>query len=81
MEINTLPPLAGGVEAFSRASQGIEQNAQNIVAQTTETAEASAPSLEESLVNLNENRNYSLAGVKLIEAEDNMVGLLLDVDA
>ena len=80
MEIST-PPLAGGIEAFNRSSQNIEQNAQNIVSQTTETAKPAAPSLEESLVSLNENTNYSLAGVKLIEAEDSMVGLLLDVNA
>ena len=79
MEISSLP-LSGGVEALNRASQNIVQDAQAIVAQTTETASKEAPSLEESLVSLNENKNYSLAGVKLIEAEDNMLGLLLDVE-
>lgn len=77
--MNTISAFNSGVQAFQTANNQIEQNAQNIARQTTGLASSSEPSLEESLVSQSQAETYALAGVKVVQSADEVLGTLLDI--
>ncbi|SEF79462.1 hypothetical protein [Marinobacterium lutimaris] len=77
--MNTISAFNSGVQAFQTASNQIEQSAQNIAQQTTGLASDAAPSLEESLISQTEAKTYALAGVKVVQSADEVLGTLLDI--
>jgi len=69
-------PVASGVQAFLGASQRIEESADKIAQSSDKGADAN---LAEPLIELKVAEQQAIAATKIIEAENNTVGTLLDV--
>jgi len=72
--------LSGGIQAFHRAEEKMSDAANAIVKATTDR-EASASDFVKPLVSMQEAEIQAKAAARLIEAEDEMIGSILNVDA
>jgi len=87
--MSTISPISAGMQPLSTAYSQIQRSGKEIAASTTSGSSgtssgangASASSLTESLVGQQEAQTYALAGVKVVQAADEVIGTILDVSA
>lgn len=72
--------LSGGIEAFHRAERTMASAAQDIASAGT-NREASVSDFVKPLVSMKEAEIQAKAAARVIRAEDEMIGSLLDVKA
>lgn len=72
--------LSGGVQAFHRASESVTEAATEIAKATTDR-EASTTDFVTPLISMQEAEIQAKAAAKLIDAEDAMIGSILDTRA
>lgn len=81
--MNVLPPLQTGLSGISRGFEGLQEAASNIAkagARTTESNNTAAD-LTQSLVDLQEQSQATLASVKVVDSANEVLGTLLDINA
>ncbi|MFC6671062.1 hypothetical protein [Marinobacterium aestuariivivens] len=76
--MNTISAYASGVQTLQNASASLNGHAGNI-ARASADLPVEAP-LTDSLIGLQQAETYALSGVKVIQAADNVLGTLLDIE-
>lgn len=81
--MNILPTLQTGLSGVSRGFENLQEIASDIAQTGTSNPESSntAAELTQSLVDLQEQKQATLAAVKVVNATDEVLGALLDVTA
>lgn len=81
--MNILPPLQSGLSGISRGFENLQEIATDIAQAGTSNPESinTAAELTQSLVELQEQEQATLAAVKVVNATDEVLGALLDVTA
>lgn len=70
--------FASGIQALQIADTHLGQHAREIARAPTSVPDA-AP-LTDSLLGLQQAETYALSGLKVIQAADNVIGTLLDIE-
>ena len=71
--------MNSGLTGIHRGMQGMQKNAEEIVAATTPTAQNDgAGSIEKPAVEMLANQQQVEASAKVVKAQDDMIGTLLD---
>ncbi|WP_432694979.1 hypothetical protein ACQUQP_10500 [Marinobacterium sp. YM272] len=78
--MNTIPSaFSSGLDALRTASGQVEQSAQTVAQQPARADDSTAASLEQALVDQTQAETYALAGVKVVQTADAVIGTLLDL--
>jgi len=81
--VNILPSLQTGLSGVSRGFENLQEIASDIAQAGTSNPESANTTAEltQSLVELQEQKQATLAAVKVVNATDEVLGSLLDVTA
>ena len=81
--MNILPSLQTGLSGVSRGFENLQEIASDIAQAGTSNPESinTTAELTQSLVDLQEQKQATLAAIKVVNATDEVLGTLLDVTA
>jgi len=81
--VNILPPLQSGLSGISRGFENLQDIASDIAQAGTSNPESinTAAELTQSLVDLQEQEQATLAAVKVVGETSEVLGALLDINA
>ncbi len=79
MAINSVTNTA--LQGIQRGMQGLRRNAANIASASNLSGQGPTKDMTRSLVEMHENKLYTLASVKTLKTADQVIGTLLDIKA
>ncbi len=79
MAINSVTNTA--LQGIQRGLQGLRRNASNIASASNLSGQGSTKDITRSLVEMHENKLYTIASVKTLKTADQVIGTLLDIKA